>query len=194
MRKLFALLLALVMVVSLSACGSGDDNKTPSSDNKTPSNSQQQEQNIPDTNEGEDKPEETPAEKPALPILRDKKKANGWTQYDYQWPGRYGFDYMVKIAQWLIWDGLEPKTLTTGSLGGKETEHIEAWQEKRYVEKSVGPEAGYLGIGGFHRYVPAPVKVYFYNQTNVVRFFVAGDGHDKGVNDLAERIAQAKLK
>ena len=144
--------------------------------------------------EEEKKPEETPAEKPALPILRDKKKANGWTQYDYQWPGRYGFDYMVKIAQWLIWDGLEPKTLTTGSLGGKEAEHIEAWQEKRYVEKSVGPEAGYLGIGGFHRYVPAPVKVYFYNQTNVVRFFVAGDGHDKGVNDLAERIAQAKLK
>lgn len=144
--------------------------------------------------EEEKKPEETPAETPALPILRDKKKANGWTQYDYQWPGRYGFDYMVKIAQWLIWDGLEPKTLTTGSLGGKETEHIQAWEEKRYVEKSVGAETGYLGIGGFHRYVPAPVKVYFYNQTNVVRFFVAGDGHDKGVNDFAERIAQAKLK
>lgn len=144
--------------------------------------------------EEEKKPEETPAETPALPILRDKKKANGWTQYDYQWPGRYGFDYMVKIAQWLIWDGLEPKTLTTGSLGGKETEHIQEWEEKRYVEKSVGAEAGYLGIGGFHRYVPAPVKVYFYNQTNVVRFFVAGDGHDKGVNDFAERIAQAKLK
>ena len=142
----------------------------------------------------EEKPEEKPAEAPALPILRDKKNANGWTQYDYQWPSRYGFDYMVKIAQWLIWDGLEPKTLTTGGLGGKEKEHIQEWEEKRYVEKSVGPEAGYLGIGGFHRYVPAPVKVYFYNQTNVVRFFVAGDGHDKGVNDFAERIAQAKLK
>lgn len=58
MRKLFALLLALVMVVSLSACGSGDDNKTPSSDNKTPSNSQQQEQNTPDR--VEDEPEQTP--------------------------------------------------------------------------------------------------------------------------------------
>lgn len=144
--------------------------------------------------EEEKKPAETSAEKPALPILREKKKTGGWTQYDYQWPGRFGFDYMVKIAQWLIWDGLEPKTLVTGSMGSREVEHIQAWQEKRYVEKSVGEEAGYLGIGGFHRYVPAPVKVYFFNQTNVVRFFVAGDGHDKGVNDFAERIAQAKLK
>ena len=59
MRKLFALLLALVMVVSLSACGSGDDNKTPSSDNKTPSSSQQQEQNTPDP--VEDEPDDTPA-------------------------------------------------------------------------------------------------------------------------------------
>lgn len=139
--------------------------------------------------EEEKKPEEKP-----LPILREKKKAGAWTQYDYQWPGRFGFDYMVKIAQWLIWDGLEPKTLTTGALGGKETEHIQEWQEKRYVEKSVGAEAGYLGIGGFHRFVPAPVKVYFYNQTNVVRFFVAGEGKDKDVQDFAERIAQAKLK
>lgn len=144
--------------------------------------------------EEEKKPEETPAEKPVLPILREKKKAGAWTQYDYQWPGRFGFDYMVKIAQWLIWDGLEPKTLVTGSMGSKETEHIEEWQEKRYVEKSVGAEAGYLGIGGFHRYVPAPVKVYFFNQTNVVRFFVAADGKDKDVQDFAERIAQAKLK
>ena len=143
--------------------------------------------------EEEKKPEEKPAEKP-LPILREKKKAGAWTQYDYQWPSRFGFDYMVKIAQWLIWDGLEPKTLTTGALGGKETEHIQEWQEKRYVEKSVGAEAGYLGIGGFHRFVPAPVKVYFYNQTNVVRFFVAGEGKDKEVQDFAERIAQAKLK
>jgi len=47
MKKLFAFLLALVMVLSLAACG-GDDDKTPSgSEDKKPS-SQQQQQNTPD--------------------------------------------------------------------------------------------------------------------------------------------------
>ena len=57
MKKLFALLLALVMVLSLAACGGGDDEKTPSSDDKTPSSTQQQEQNTPDPDEGEDEPD-----------------------------------------------------------------------------------------------------------------------------------------
>jgi len=101
MRKLFALLLALVMVVSLSACGSGDDNKTPSSDNKTPSNSQQQEQNIPDTNEGEDKPEETPA--PDTSEQKQPEDSDKETPSGGDWPTEGlaalvpapGFDYMI---------------------------------------------------------------------------------------------------
>lgn len=35
MKKLFAFLLALMMVLSLAACGGGNEDKTPSSDNKT---------------------------------------------------------------------------------------------------------------------------------------------------------------
>ena len=60
MKKLLSLLLTLVMVLSLAACGGGDDDKTPSSDDKTPSSSGQQEQNTPDPDEGADEPEETP--------------------------------------------------------------------------------------------------------------------------------------
>ena len=63
MKKLFALLFALVMVLSLAACGGGDDEKTPSNDNKTPSSSQQQPQNTPAPDPGTnkpDKPDETP--------------------------------------------------------------------------------------------------------------------------------------
>lgn len=61
MKKLFALILALMMVLSLAACG-GDDDKTPSSDNKTPSSTQQQEQNTPDPDEGEDEPDNSGSE------------------------------------------------------------------------------------------------------------------------------------
>lgn len=60
MKKLFALLLALVMVLSLAACGGGSDEKTPSNDDKTPSSSQQQEQNTPDPDPAPDEPDETP--------------------------------------------------------------------------------------------------------------------------------------
>jgi len=60
MKRWFALLLALVLLFSLAACGGGDEDKTPSSDDKTPSSSGQQEQNTPDPDEGADEPEETP--------------------------------------------------------------------------------------------------------------------------------------
>ena len=59
MKKLLTLLLALVLVLSLAACGSGDDEKTPASnDEKTPSSSQQQEDKTPEADPVEDEPEE----------------------------------------------------------------------------------------------------------------------------------------
>ena len=67
MKKLFTLLLALVMVLSLAACGGGDE-KTPSNDDKTSGSIGQQEQNSPDP--VEDEPEETdPVE--TDPIVQD---------------------------------------------------------------------------------------------------------------------------
>ena len=60
MKKLFALILTLVMIFSLAACGGGDDK--PSSTPKPPSSSQQQEQKTPDPDPVEDEPEQTPDE------------------------------------------------------------------------------------------------------------------------------------
>ncbi len=61
MKKLFALLLALVMCLSLAACGGGDEDKTPSSSDTPPSSGQQTQQpsNTPDP--GTSEPEETPS-------------------------------------------------------------------------------------------------------------------------------------
>lgn len=58
MKKVLALLLALVMCLSLAACGGKEDDKTPSSSN-TPPSSNQQEQNTPDP--GTSEPDETPS-------------------------------------------------------------------------------------------------------------------------------------
>ena len=61
MKKRFALLLALVMVLSLAACGGGDD-KTPSSaEDKTPASSQQQETPSSDVSQPDNKDNETTA-------------------------------------------------------------------------------------------------------------------------------------
>ena len=57
MKRWFALLLALVLLFSLAACGG---EKAPSDEEKTPSSSQQQEQNTPNPDPVEDEPEETP--------------------------------------------------------------------------------------------------------------------------------------
>lgn len=44
MKRLFAILLALVLVLSLVACGGGGDDTIPSGEDKTPSSSQQEQQ------------------------------------------------------------------------------------------------------------------------------------------------------
>lgn len=61
MKRWFALLLTLALMLSLAACGGGDDDKTPSNDDKTPSSTQQQEQNTPNPDPVEDEPDDTPA-------------------------------------------------------------------------------------------------------------------------------------
>ena len=61
MKKFFAFLLAMMMVLTLVACG-GNDDKTPANDDKTPNSSEQQEEKVPEAEPApvEDEPEETP--------------------------------------------------------------------------------------------------------------------------------------
>ncbi len=56
MKRVFALLLALMMCLSLAACGGGNDDKTPSGSNTPPSSGQQTQQpsNTPDADEPDD--------------------------------------------------------------------------------------------------------------------------------------------
>ena len=61
MKKLFALLLALVFVLSLAACGGGNSEKPPDGGNDTPGTSQQEQDNKPPDASGQ---EEAPPDEP----------------------------------------------------------------------------------------------------------------------------------
>jgi len=62
MKKLFALILALVLILSLAACGGKDDEKPAASSSKPASSGQQQPQNTPAISSAPDEPEQTPDE------------------------------------------------------------------------------------------------------------------------------------
>lgn len=125
------------------------------------------------------------------PQCRHTEMKGGWKQFDYQWPHRYGFDQMLQWAQWLIDHEMKAMTLVTaGIAGAAETERIEELRShKEKVSETVTVEAGVLGLGGgFSGFM---AKVYWYNQTNVVRIFTAGDIEQEKVDALVERLYQA---
>ena len=61
MKKLFALLLVLVMSFSLAACGGGDDTPPSSVEDNPPASSQQQETPSPDVSQPDNQDNDTPA-------------------------------------------------------------------------------------------------------------------------------------
>ena len=84
MKKLFAILLALVLVLSLTACGGGNDDKTPSSEDKTPSSTQQQEDKTPEADPApveDEQPEQTSA--PGTSEQEQPENSEWSTTYSY---------------------------------------------------------------------------------------------------------------
>ncbi len=127
MERIFALLLALVMCLSLAACGGGDEDKTPSSDN-TPSSSSQQEQqpsNTPDPDTSE--PDETSDMPDESSELSDDGEED-WTDF-FSLPGLATPDGFTVTSQ--KWSGDEPRICNVNfeKSGGFTEEEINAFAQ-----------------------------------------------------------------
>lgn len=105
-------------------------------------------------------------------------KAGAWDQYDILLAARgYGWDYMTDTAAYLEKADLGPyDTLTVAEMAnmpekeiiqeyrdsGKDLKHFEGLQYER----------GQLAAGGISKALKSPVKIVWFNQTRVIRFFV----------------------
>ena len=96
-KRMLALLLALVMVLGLCACGGNDGNKTPSNDNKTPATDDK----APSSDDKSSDPASTPATPSADPnditswILEDDTSISGTVRFWIPFKGTQGMDDMI---------------------------------------------------------------------------------------------------
>ena len=129
------------------------------------------------------------------PQLMHTAAVGPWKQFDYRWPHRFGYDYMLRSAQWLMDHGLPAKTLTTAAItGAPETEHAQQLQEGLSLQECAGREAGVLALGGFDEGVHGMLKIVWFNQTDLVRVFIM-EGADQAAEDgFVSRLWEAEQK
>lgn len=80
-------------------------------------------------------------------------------------------------------------TLVTCPIAGaKETEYIEKCRRNHSLKDAIGLETGVVGLGGMVTSLGGPVKIYWYNQTNVVRLFVTSACSEERADAFAHRL------
>ena len=129
------------------------------------------------------------------PQLMHTAAAGPWKQFDYRWPHRFGYDYMLRSAQWLMDHGLPAKTLTTAAItGAPETEHAQQLQEGLSLQECAGREAGVLALGGFDEGVHGMLKIVWFNQTDLVRVFIMEGADQAAADGFVSRLWEAEQK
>lgn len=129
------------------------------------------------------------------PQLMHTAMAGPWKQFDYRWPHRFGYDFMLRSAQWLMDHGMTAKTLTTAAItGAPETEHVQQLQEGLSLQECAGREAGVLALGGFCDSVHGLLKIVWFNQTDLVRVFIMGNADQAAADGFVGRLWEAERK
>lgn len=116
-------------------------------------------------------------------FIKDMKHtmSGAWQQYDVLLAARgYGWDYMVDTAAYMESADLEGiSTIATAEMANMpETELIDAYRKTHGSIKDfdrLSIEKGQLAIGGISYALRAPVKIVWFNQTRVLRFFTPID-------------------
>ncbi|MGN0970974.1 MAG: hypothetical protein ACI4OY_03390 [Aristaeellaceae bacterium] len=140
----------------------------------------------------EDKAEDQPQPGPQL---MHTATVGPWKQFDYRWPHRFGYDFMLQSAQWPMDHDLPAKTLTTAAItGAPETEHIQQLQEGLSLKECAGREAGVLALGGFDEGVHIMLKIVWFNQTDRVRVFITEGADQAAADGFVGRLWEAEQK
>ncbi len=112
------------------------------------------------------------------------KTLEKWHQYDIQLTSRYGWDYILASASFVSQADLNgaDSVTKTNHIGAKETEYIHKVRECDNISScpDLQAEASSLGVAGYSQNLGCPVKIVWFNQTNIVRIFT----FDKEIKDI----------
>lgn len=107
-------------------------------------------------------------------ILRQLREKNGWMFADYEATYRYGWNFVLKAAQYIIdadfMDDLQ-RVATADIAGDKDKEWLEEVRSagNKLVDcPNVSAEQGVLIVSGLSRIMGCPMQIMFYNQTDHV--------------------------
>ena len=120
-------------------------------------------------------------------IVEYRHISGPWQQYDFRLTSGYGWDYMVDSAEYMALADLDNiGTVSVSAISGaSDEERIDEYRTCNRSFKampSLKHEWGVLGIGGMSQvYEGAPVKLVWFNQTNVLRMFTPVDDEDKAL-------------
>ena len=113
-----------------------------------------------------------------LTYIKDMKHMqNGpWHQYDILIDARgYGWSTMIDWAEYVrTADINDVQQVTTSTIaGGRDVDVTSEYKEAGSVKamKSLSAEQGVLSIAGMSKVLRAPMKILWFNQTQVLRFF-----------------------
>lgn len=103
-----------------------------------------------------------------------------WHQYDVSLATDcYGWEQMIDWADYMSASDLEHITqVTTGSLGSQEEDITESYHKsdgKCAETQELKSEMGVLSIAGISKVLGMPMKIVWFNQTRILRFFTLID-------------------
>ena len=117
-----------------------------------------------------------------MTFIRDIKhiQADPWHQYDVLLEARgYGWDNMIYWADYMAASDLEHiSQVATSSIGTQEKDITESYKNsngKCAETQELKTEMGVLSIAGRSKTLKAPMKIVWFNQTRILRFFTLVD-------------------
>lgn len=129
-----------------------------------------------------------------ITLIKDLKHIHSvpWHQYDaFLAAEGYGWDQMIDWADYMAASDLEHITqVTTGSLGTQGEDITESYNNSDGIcaeTQELKTEMGFLSVAGISKVLGVPMKIVWFNQTRILRFFTLID-NDLLIKKYAETV------